>query len=185
MSEQHVFPWWAGYFLLNPVRKASLNPEIIMKSYIKPGMKIIDAGCAMGFFSLPLARITGKNGKVISIDPQKKMLSRLKKRAAKAELSDIIDTRLCTFDSLMINDLHSQVDIALAFGVLHEVKDNERFTKELASALKKGGIFFLGEPHVVSMEEFKTTVNKTMNTGFDLDRIIVRGKNKIAVLRKI
>ncbi len=184
MSERHVFPWWAGYFLLNPVRKVSLNPDIILKSYIKPGMKIIDAGCAMGFFSLPLARLTGSSGKVISIDPQKRMLSALKKRAMKAGLSDIIDARLCTFNSLMINDLRGQADIALTFGVLHEVQDNDRFIMELASALKKNGIFFIGEPHVVSTEEFNTTVKRAIDHGFGLEGVTIKGKNKIAVLRK-
>ena len=35
---------------------------------------MIDAGCAMGFYSLPMARMVGSGGRVICVDLQEKMV---------------------------------------------------------------------------------------------------------------
>jgi ubiquinone/menaquinone biosynthesis C-methylase UbiE len=185
MKNNHLFPWWAGYLLLNPLRKMSLDPEKNLKEYVKPGMIVLDAGCAMGFFSLPLARLTGSNGKVICIDPQKRMLKTLKKRALRSGLSGIIDARLCSTDSLMIPDLRDRIDLALVFGVLHEVPDSHRFIEELKSGLKKNALFLFGEPHVISKPAFRRTVADMESRDFRVEKIIEKGKNKIAVLRRI
>jgi 2-polyprenyl-3-methyl-5-hydroxy-6-metoxy-1,4-benzoquinol methylase len=56
---EHVCPFWVGYLLLSPVRKLITNPDRILRPYVKPGMRVLDAGTAMGFFSLPLARAVG------------------------------------------------------------------------------------------------------------------------------
>jgi 2-polyprenyl-3-methyl-5-hydroxy-6-metoxy-1,4-benzoquinol methylase len=61
----NVFPWWLGYMLLNPLRRFSQNPKKILNIYVSPGMKVMDIGCAMGFFSLPLARLVGEQGQVL------------------------------------------------------------------------------------------------------------------------
>ena len=185
MKKEHVFPWWAGYLLISPIRKLSVNPEKELKEYVKPGMNILDAGCAMGFFSLPLARLTGPKGKVICIDPQKRMLKTLKKRAQRAGLSRIIDARLCSTDSLMIPDLRERIDLALAFAVLHEVADSDNFIEELKSSLKKNALFFFGEPHVVSRTAFNQTVTDMESRDLRIEKVFEKGKNKFAVLRKI
>ena len=39
-----------------------------------PGMKIMDIGCGPGFFTLPMAELTGKDGLVIAVDIQDEML---------------------------------------------------------------------------------------------------------------
>ena len=184
MKEHHVFPWWAGYFLLSPLRKKSLSPEELLGNYIKPGMKIMDAGCAMGFFSLPMAKLTGPAGKVICIDPQKRMLGTLSRRAEKAGLSEIIDARTCSFDSLMAGDLRGQIDLVFAFGVLHETGDGKNFISEISSCLEQGALFIFGEPHVISFDGFNDSVGMIKEYGFILEEIIRRGKNNIAVMRK-
>jgi 2-polyprenyl-3-methyl-5-hydroxy-6-metoxy-1,4-benzoquinol methylase len=185
MAEHHVFPWWAGYFLLNPIRKIKLNPEKILGKYITPEMKIIDAGCAMGFFSLPMAKLTGQKGRVSCIDPQKRMLDTLKKRAARAGVSEIIDTRLCSYDSLMVTDLRGQIDLAFAFGVLHETREKKSFIEEIRSTLKPGTVFIFGEPHVITWKEFEDSVDLIEKSGLAVEEIIRMGNNKIAVFRKI
>ena len=184
MTDHHVFPWWAGYFLLNPLRKINLNPEKLLSVYIRPGMKIIDAGCAMGFFSLPMARLTGSEGRVICIDPQKKMLDTLKKRAARTGVSEIIDARLCTYDSLLVMDLHGQIDLAFAFGVLHETRDKKKFIAEICSTLRSGSVFIFGEPHVVTQDEFSDSIALVEEYGLAIKKIMQKGNNKIAVMSR-
>ena len=71
---ERVCPLWVGYLLASPIRKLLQNPKKILSPYIEEDMKVLDIGCAMGFFSIPLARLIGSNGKVICVDMQKKMI---------------------------------------------------------------------------------------------------------------
>jgi len=34
MKHKHLFPWWAGYLLINPLRKLSLDPDRFLSDYI-------------------------------------------------------------------------------------------------------------------------------------------------------
>ncbi|RPI92319.1 MAG: methyltransferase type 11, partial [Spirochaetales bacterium] len=62
MSQAHVFPWWGGYLLLGPLRKRRVDPAKLLEPYIYEGATVLDAGCAMGFFSLPMAVMVGPAG---------------------------------------------------------------------------------------------------------------------------
>ncbi len=179
-----MFPWWAGYLLISPLRKLMLDPSEILGEYIQPGMKILDAGCAMGFFSIPMAEMTGPGGKVYCINPQKRMLPVLAKRAKRKGLSGIIETKECNFTSLMVDDLSSRIDLALVFAVLHEATDKAAFIREIASTVRPGGLFAFGEPHVISGEEFDTELAMIEAAGFTVVERLVKGSNNIAILLK-
>ncbi|MCG8400346.1 MAG: class I SAM-dependent methyltransferase, partial [Firmicutes bacterium] len=133
-----VCPWWMGYFLLNPLRRFINNPGQTLGRHVSPAMNVMDIGCAMGFFSLPLAKLVGKDGKVVCIDLQERMISTLIKRAKKAGLHDRIEARVCTSNSLGIEDIKEKMDFTLAFAVVHEVDDKKRFFAEIYSAMKPG-----------------------------------------------
>ena len=79
-----VCPWWLGYLLASPIRKLIQDPDRILSPYVKPGMVALDVGSAMGFFTLPLARIVGSTGHVIAIDLQEKMIKSLRRRATRS-----------------------------------------------------------------------------------------------------
>ncbi len=166
----HVCPWWAGYLLIIPLRRFTQNPEKILKPYVKEGMTVMDAGCAMGFFTLDLARLTGETGKVYAVDLQQKMLDKLKKRADKAGLSEVIETRLCSEDSLNINDLKESVDFICAINVAHELPDRSGFFTQLFDVQKPGGKMLLIEPpgHV-KKGDFEETLNLAKQAGYVFD----------------
>jgi ubiquinone/menaquinone biosynthesis C-methylase UbiE len=69
-----VCPWWIGYLLLSPFRRWGQNPNAVLGPYVTRGMTVLDVGCAMGFFTLDLARLVGSNGRVIAVDLQSRML---------------------------------------------------------------------------------------------------------------
>lgn len=69
MAEK-VCPVWVGYLLASPIRKLFQNPQKMLGHYIENGMKVLDVGCAKGFFSLPITRMVGSNGRVICVDMQ-------------------------------------------------------------------------------------------------------------------
>ncbi len=165
----HVCPWWVGYWLASPLRRLRQKPEIILAPYVQPGMSVLDVGCAMGFFTLPLARMVGDSGKVIAVDLQERMIKSLLRRARRRGLTERIETRICPADSLGIDDLAGQIDFTLAFAVVHEIPDPVGLMADLYRALKPDGRLLVSEPtDHVKPDAFETTVKITQAAGFTL-----------------
>jgi SAM-dependent methyltransferase len=169
MSEK-VCPWWLGYLLAAPLRKLAQNPANILSPYVNEGDTVLDAGSAMGFFSLPLAHLVGETGHVVSIDLQERMIKGLKRRAVNDGVEKRMELRICTSNSLCIDDLAEKVDFALAFAVVHEVPDPERFFREIYSSVRKGGFFLFSEPtgHVTE-GGFSNSIALARKTGFHFE----------------
>ncbi len=163
----HVCPWWAGYILANPLRRLIQPQEKILGEYVKPGMTVLDVGCAMGYFSLWMARTVGDSGQVVCVDVQERMIRSMMRRAKKAGLENRIDARVCDPAGLGIDDIRDQIDFALAFAVAHEVPDVPLLFKQIHCALKEGGKFLLSEPSGhVSVDEFEHTETHAKDAGF-------------------
>ena len=184
MSER-ICPWWLGYVLAAPMRKLAQNPAKILSSYVKKGDTVLDAGSAMGFFSLPMAQLVGETGRVVCIDLQEKMIRGLKRRAVKAGFEKRMELRVCTPVSLCIDDLAEKVDFALAFAVLHEVPDAARFLREIHSSLRVSGLFLFSEPtgHVTN-ETFNKTLGLAREIGFHVVSYPVISRSHSAILKK-
>jgi len=143
---ESVCPVWVGHILASPFRKLIQNPERILEPYLKNGMMVLDIGSAMGFFSLPMAKMVSPNGRVICVDMQENMLTGLKKRASKAGVLDNIQTVTCNQSSLNIDKFKEKIDFALLFAVLHEIPDQQSCLKQISSALKPGSKILFAEP---------------------------------------
>lgn len=162
-----VCPWWLGYLLASPLRRLLQDPETIMRPYVREGMTVLDVGCGMGFFSLPLAKLVGATGKVVCVDLQEKMIKGLLRKAEKAGLSERIDARISQ-NSLKLNDMTSKIDFALLFALVHEVPDKERLFSEVYATMKRTGILLLAEPRGhVSKSDFEKTVSIAQSAGFE------------------
>jgi ubiquinone/menaquinone biosynthesis C-methylase UbiE len=184
--EKHVCPWYIGYFLVNPLRNLFQNPITILGPFVKQGMTVLEIGPGMGFFSLPMAKLVGDNGRVIAIDLQEKMLRHLKRRAMEANVLDRIETRLCIESSLKIGDLADSIDFALAFAVMHELADQMNALREIYGSLKKNGLLLISEPSGhVSKDEFKTTVSAAENLGMELTGTPEIWRSRSSLLKKI
>ncbi len=154
MADHKVCPWWLGYLLACPLRRLAQDPARILTPYVHNGMTVLEPGPGMGFFTLELARMVGAAGRVVAVDVQPKMISRLRRRLAKAGLLGRVDARLAGADSMALADLTGTIDFVLAFAVVHELPMADRFFAETARTLKPGGILLLAEPlgHVGATE---------------------------------
>lgn len=174
----HLCPWWFAYTFDNPLRRLLHNPEKFLGPYVKPGMRCLDLGCGLGFFSLAMARLTGPSGKVVPVDLQWQMLKGLKRRAAKAGLDGAIQTRQCCVDDLGVSDLNGSMDFALAFYMVHEVPDPEKFIRQVSHTLKPQSSFMIVEPLMhVTAAEFQGTLDAACKTGLT---IVERPKVKLS-----
>jgi len=181
-KHQIVCPWWFCFSFDNFIRKPLHNPEQILKPYIKQSWTVLDVGPGMGYFTIPLAKMVGNNGKVIAADLQPKMIEGVRRRAIKAGVADRVKLHQAAPDKIGINE---PLDFCLAFWMVHEVPDRPRFIGEIASNLKQGGLFLLVEPKLhVSKESFAATLEIARNTGLTLSSHLKVFMSRAALFRK-
>ena len=181
-----VCPWWLGYFLLNPFRRFSQDPQKILQPYVREGMTVLEPGPGMGFFTLELLRLVGNSGRVIAVDVQPKMLAILKRRATSAGFADRLNARLACPDSMNINDLRGAVDFILAFAVVHEFPDALRFFTEVAAAAKPGAQLLLAEPSGhVKPARFESELKAAEQIGFRVAGHPAISRSQTALLQKL
>ncbi len=163
----HVCPWWLGWLLASPLRKLLQDSAEVLAPHVREGMTVLEPGPGMGFFTLELARRVGPRGRVVAVDLQEEMLRGLRRRAARAGLAERIETRRAAERSLGVDDLAGRVDLVLAFAMVHELPDADRFFAEVRRALRPGGRLLLAEPagHV-SAEAFEATLQAAERAGF-------------------
>jgi ubiquinone/menaquinone biosynthesis C-methylase UbiE len=166
MAKQHVCPWWLAYTFDNPLRRLLQDPERILAGMVRTGETALDVGCGMGYFSLALARIVGEDGLVIAADLQPQMLERVRRRAAMTGLQNRIRLHRCEPTRIGLGE---QVDFALAFWMVHEIPDVQRFLAELRGVLRPEARFLLVEPKFhVSGTDFRRTLQIAHQEGLRL-----------------
>ncbi|MGD8766080.1 MAG: methyltransferase domain-containing protein [Desulfobacteraceae bacterium] len=162
----HVCPWWLAYTFDNPIRKLFHKPQKMLSPYVKEGMRVMDVGCGIGFFSIGMAKMVGDNGKVIAVDLQQKMLDIMLKRAKHAGIADRISPHHCEPDKIGILE---KVDFILTFWMVHEVGNQKHFFRQLSSILASGGKILMAEPKMhVSAEEIEKIIKIAHSTGLRL-----------------
>jgi ubiquinone/menaquinone biosynthesis C-methylase UbiE len=172
----HVCPWWFCFTFDNFLRKLVHHSEEILRPYVVEGSMVLDIGPGMGYFSIPLARMVGEEGKVVAADIQPQVLKALQKRAKKAGVEKRIMTHVCKVDSLGLDE---QFDFVLAFWMVHEVPNRLAFFGQIKSLLKPSGKFLLAEPVLhVNQAMFEKTVKTAGSVG-----LVLKEKPKISLSR--
>ena len=162
--ERHTCPWWLCFTFDNPLRRLIQNPDLILRGLVQPGQTVLDIGCGMGYFSLPLARLVGPNGTVICVDMQAQMLEAARRKAGKAGLDSRMRFQRCTENSL---GLTTAADFALTFWMVHEVNHQDKFLREIKESLNPSGTLLIAEPKLhVTRVDFNKTVSTALEEGF-------------------
>ena len=148
----------------NVFRRWIHNPRKLLKEYVKEGMIVLDIGCGSGLYSVEMAKMVGERGMVIAADLQEGMLQKLKNKIQETKIEKRIRLHRCEEDRMGITE---KIDFALAFYMVHEVPDQEKFFKEMRSILKPDGKFLIIEPKFhVSKEAFEETIKRAITIGF-------------------
>lgn len=172
-----ICPWWLGYLLISPLRRLGQDPQKILRPFLEEGMRVLEPGCGMGYFTLEMARLVGTRGQVVAVDLQPRMIRTLMRRARKAGLNDRIDARIADGRGLQIDDLVGVIDFALVFAVVHELPDEAYFFEQLYRALKPGAKILMAEPKAhVKERKFAASSEMAQNLGFRVAaRPLIRG----------
>ncbi len=181
-NKYRVCPVERSGSLDNRIRRWLQNPQKILKPYVKEGMTVLDVGCGPGFFSIDLAHIVGKSGRVIAIDLQEGMLQKLRDKIQGTELEERITLYKSGKNRIGLSE---KVDFVLAFYVVHEIPDEEEFFRELESILQPGGHILVVEPPFhVSKSAFVETIGKARNAGLKPEKGPKVFLSKTVVLNK-
>jgi len=173
-----------GYLLISPIRRLFHNPQKILASNVGSGMRVLEVGPGMGFFTLTLARLVGPNGRVICVDIQERMLSTLIRRARRANVAERIEARVCAVDSLRATDLARTIDFVLAFAVVHEIGNASRFFGEVENVLKPGGRVLFAEPRGhVSERDFQESLSAARQSGLQATESLNVTRSHAVILR--
>lgn len=162
----HTCPVWLGHLLASPLRRLFENPANLVLPLFEPGAQVLELGPALGFFTLPVARALGRDGRLVCVDVQDGMLRRLRRRLEKQGLAARTELRQCTQDNLGLADLEGRCDLVLALHVVHETAAPAETIRALARCLKPGGRLLLIEPpgHC-SPEVFQSEVDAALVAG--------------------
>ena len=156
--------WWRGYLIDNPVRRIFHKPEKMLAPFIVPGMTVMDVGCGMGCFAVPMARMVGEAGRVVAVEVQQEKLDVVMRRAARAGVASRISPVKCASDDLKAP---GGVDFALAFYLVHEIPDPPRLLLQIHACLKPGGTLLIAEPSFeVNPRQFDETIALATSFGF-------------------
>ena len=181
-GKKRVCPVERAGSLDNKFRRWLQNPRKILSPYIAEGMTVLDLGCGPGFFTIDIAQMVGKSGRVIASDLQEGMLQKLKEKIQGTELEERITLHMCEHNRIGIAE---QVDFVLAFYMVHEVPNQGDFFKEIGLLLKPGGQVLIVEPPIhVSKTAFAETIRIARSAGFtptDRPKVFM---SKAVILRK-
>jgi len=106
---------------------------------VDPGTKVADLGAGSGFYSLELAQVVGKQGRVFAVDVQQELLTKLKSEALQHGFENI---EIVWGD---IEELHgsrlqdSSVDRVLITNTLFQVDHKDVLVAEAFRVLKPKG----------------------------------------------
>ncbi len=167
LPEHHTCPWWVQFWLVNPLRRLLESPEKLLGPYIEPGMTVLEPGCGLGYFSLPMARMVGPEGRIVSVDIEPRAVARLKRRAEKRGLSSRIDARPCRARDLGLHDYRARIDLVTVMHTMHELEDLPGFLEQAASLLEPSGRMLVVEPRGhVAPAEFAAQLEICRRAGF-------------------
>jgi len=145
------------------IRRWVQKPRKIVGPYLKEGMTVLEVGCGPGFFTIDMAHMVGKTGKIIACDIQEGMLEKVRDKVKGTDLEGHITLHRCEHDRIGVCE---PVDFALAFYMVHEVPDQGAFFHEIHALLKPGGHVLVVEPPFhVSKNAFEKTVEKARTAG--------------------
>jgi ubiquinone/menaquinone biosynthesis C-methylase UbiE len=119
-----------------------MTERLLVDAGIGVGMRVVDVGCGRGDVSFLVARLVGEQGQVLGVDRDPRPLATARERARELDVSSV------TFvegDFCALLPEHGQFDGAVGRRVLMYQPDPVEAVRQLAAALRPGGLVVFQE----------------------------------------
>jgi len=119
-------------------RDAWQRPAEVMDALgLAPGSSVADIGAGRGYFTVRLAERVGPQGHVYAVDIDEGNLNRLKERADRDGLKQVVPVLSTTSDPKLAPE---SVNAILVVNAFHEMREFDPMLKAMLSALKPCGL---------------------------------------------
>ncbi|GAJ24680.1 unnamed protein product, partial [marine sediment metagenome] len=124
---------------------------------IGEGQSILDFGCASGTYTIPAAKLVGRNGRIYALDVSQGALEKLSRKAEKEGLDNIVT--LLSSGNVDIPIENETLNHVLLIDVLQEISDKDTLLEEVHRILKPDGLMTAYPMHIDSNEVIKLASN--------------------------
>ncbi len=122
----------------NPLLPIFRNPyKLLRAAGLKPGQKVLEVGCGPGFFTIPGAKIVGKEGFVYAVDIFPLAIERVEEKIKKEGIKNVKPI-LANASNTGLPD--RSIDLAFLFGLRYIAGGLENVISEIHRVLKPGGV---------------------------------------------
>lgn len=133
----HRFSPDRRHALRSEERRQWLPPEPILRAAgIRNGEVVLDVGAGTGFWTAPLSRLVGPEGRILAVDVEPIMLDELRATIATERLTNV---QIAQSEDAAIPLRSDVADFAMLGFVLHEPASPPRFLTEVRRILKPDG----------------------------------------------
>ena len=135
-------PAACAWVLERPRRIRQEVPQVLDRSGISPGQRVLEVGCGPGVYTMQAASRLAPGGQLVAVDLQPEMVERASERIRGAGL-DNVEFHVANAHHLPLED--ASVDRAFLVGVLPEIPDPQGALAELRRVLCPDGILSISE----------------------------------------
>ena len=149
------------------LRRILAPPTKLVSQFVAPGNSVVDLGCGPGYFTIPMAELVGRDGRVFAVDFDPRAIERLERKKKEKGLAGVIESRTASAaDVGFIPD--ESVDFVLAHGLLCCMTDHVGALRQIERILKREGRAYLSitrragrnDPRTVGPEEWKQILER-------------------------
>ena len=124
-------------WLERPERQAEERPDLLLKALkLAPGLQVADVGAGTGYYSWRMAQAVGPSGRVLAVDVQPEMLTRLDAEMKRRQTANVVGVLGTTSDPRLPA---ASLDLVLMVDVYHEFDHPREMLQGLVRALKPDG----------------------------------------------
>jgi len=113
---------------------------------VRAGQTVLDFGCGSGTYTIPAAKLVGKDGRVYALDVSRRALDGVEEKAGREGLKNIVRINASGGEEIGLGE--ETVDLLLLIDVLQELEDRETLFDEACRILKPGGAVVVYPMHV-------------------------------------
>ena len=138
LHESSLAFWMIEFMHDNPLLPLFKNPYRLLEAAgLEPGQIVIEVGCGPGFFTIPAAKIVGKDGLIYAIDVNHRAVKRVEGKMQKYRIANIKPILGNAADSGLPEQ---SIDLVFIFGLRYVAGGLSNLISGIHTILKPEGI---------------------------------------------